>query len=157
MWIHAPLQYSQAFHKGPYLVLSFFLVFINHIVQRIPVKIRLFPDDCIIYQEVTSPNDQVLQNAFLGRIHTGCSKWQMTITCKKNPITFPYCFDIQPLAVVTNYEYLGIIISHDLRWNHPTDYIQRKAMKKFGYLWRCLASLHKRSNFWHIKPLFSLY
>lgn len=64
---------------GPLL----FLLFINDIVCNIPVKIRLYADDCVIYTEVNSTADQILLNDALNKIVQWCDMWQMCINYEK--------------------------------------------------------------------------
>lgn len=134
---------------GPLL----FLVFINDIASDIPIKVKLFADDCVLYHEIESPNDQATLNTSLNKIQEWCLKWQMTInlektvamtiTRKKHPLNFQYhvgnCF----LNVVSSYKYLGVVFTSDLRWNDHTTYISNKARKKLGYLRRTLGNSTK--------------
>lgn len=79
---------------GPLL----FVLFINDIVCHIPVKIRLYAADCVIYTEVNSAADQSLLSDPLNKIVQWCDMWQMCInyektvfmrvTHKKSPLTF---------------------------------------------------------------------
>lgn len=70
--------------QGSVLGPLFFLVFINDIVRDIQVKIKLFADDCVLYNEIYNHNDQVVLNASLEKIQTWCTRWQMTLNYKKN-------------------------------------------------------------------------
>lgn len=134
--------------QGSVLGPLFFLLFINDIVQDVGVQIRLFADDCVIYQEISSPNDQVLLNEALSTIANWCSTWQMTInsrktvamtiTRKKQPLEFTYYMNNQPLSIVHSYKYLGVMITSDLRWNEHVTFITKKAFRKLGYLRRTL-------------------
>lgn len=134
---------------GPLL----FLIFINDISSDISVKIKLFADDCILYQEIKTPDDHHLLNISLEKVHCWCQEWQMslnllktvsmTITRKKSPSNFNYSIDSHILQSVSQYKYLGIIISSDLRWNLHIDFIAHKAMKK---LWSLRHSLRQATS-----------
>lgn len=134
---------------GPLL----FLVFINDIACNIPIKVKLFADDCVLYHEIESANDEVTLNTALNKIQEWCLKWQMTInlrktvamtiTRKKNPLSFRYHVDNCSLDVVTSYKYLGLVFTSDLRWNEHTTNISNKAMRKLGYLRRTLGNTTK--------------
>lgn len=134
--------------QGSVLGPLFFLVFINDILHDIPVNIKLFADDCIIYQEIKSSNDHALLQVALSKIESWCSTWQMKInekktvamriTRKKQPLTFSYSTNGQHLSFVESYKYLGVIITSDLKWNDHVTYIQKKAMCKLGFLRRSL-------------------
>lgn len=135
--------------QGSVLGPLFFLLFINDIVQHIPVKIRLFADDCILYNEIHSEADQAILNSSLSVIATWCLEWQMsinlrktvsmTITRKQKSLPFVYSINGHNLSSVTQYKYLGLVITSDLRWSNHVAHIKNKAMKKLGYLRRTLA------------------
>lgn len=72
--------------QGSILELLFFLLFINDIVLNLPVKIKLFADDCILYQEIHSNSDQETLNTAFAMLQTWCAKWQMTINYKKKTV-----------------------------------------------------------------------
>lgn len=57
--------------QGSILGPLFFLLFINDIVLNLPVKIKLFADDCILYQEIYSYSDQESLNTALARYKRG--------------------------------------------------------------------------------------
>lgn len=67
---------------GPLL----FILFINDIVNDIPVNIKLYADDCVIYSEIESPKDQVLLNESLNKVVSWCEAWQMSINFEKNGV-----------------------------------------------------------------------
>lgn len=150
----APVQ--SGIPQGSVLGPLFFLVFINDIVRDIPVKIRLFADDCVLYQEVNDPSDQLLLNDSLSKIQDWCTKWQMninpkktvamTITLKKDPLKFRYNLGNHSLSFVSQYTYLGLVITSDLRWNDHIAYIEKKALRKLGYLRRTLAKATRETK-----------
>lgn len=143
----APVQ--SGIPQGSILGPLFFLVFINDIIRDIPVKIRLFADDCVLYQEVNACSDQILLNNSLSKIQDWCAKWQMninpkktvamTITRSRDPLKFQYNLGNHSLSFVSQYKYLGLVITSDLRWNEHISYIEKKAFSKLGYLRRALA------------------
>lgn len=144
----SPQPVQSGIPQGSVLGPLFFLIFINDIADALPVKIRLFADDCVLYQEVHSPADQALLNASLESIFQWCETWQMkinilktvamTITRKREPLKFTYCIKDHVLTSVDQFKYLGVIISSDLKWNQHIAYIQKKAMRSLGYLRRTL-------------------
>lgn len=144
----SPASVLSGIPQGSVLGPLFFLIFINDIVQDMPVKIKLFADDCLLYHVVRNRNDQALLNASLSKIELWCSEWQMkvnekktvsmTITRKRTPLPFQYSINGRCLSSVQSYKYLGVMITSDLRWNAHITYIQNKAMRKLGYLKRSL-------------------
>lgn len=129
---------------GPLL----FLLFVNDIVCNIPVKIRLYADDCVIYTEVNSVADQILLNNTLNKIALWCDKWQMCInfdktvfmriTHRKSPLAYTYSANNNFLHEVYQYKYLGLWISNTLNWTQHIDYVVRNANCKLFYLRRAL-------------------
>lgn len=69
---------------GPLL----FLLYIDDAlsVVQLPVKIKLFADDCLIYCPVSCRENQVNINQCLQTLNLWCSKWGMEINIK-NPLT----------------------------------------------------------------------
>lgn len=78
-----PTSVQSGIPQGSILGPLLFLVFNNNIVCDIPVKIRLFADDCILCHVINDPNDQITLNKSLDKIHSWCSTWQMSINPKK--------------------------------------------------------------------------
>lgn len=83
---------------GPLL----FLVYINDIVTVVTptTHVRLFADDCILFREISSMQDQIELNTNLDNIYSWCRDWGMVvnaektvslrITRKKSPFQFQY-------------------------------------------------------------------
>lgn len=130
---------------GPLL----FLIFINDLPSDLSVPVRLFADDCVIYNKITSLRDQVDLNNNLNKILLWCNEWQMvlnpvksvcmSITRKKVPLKYNYNIGSHDLKRVTEYKYLGLIFTPDLRWNTHVDVTCRKANKT---LWGLRRRLH---------------
>lgn len=145
--------------QGSVLGPLFFLLFINDIVQDVGVQIRLFADDCVIYQEISRPNVHVLLNEALSTIANWCSTWQMTINSRKTvemtisrikqPPEFTYYINNQPLSIVHSYKYLGVMITSDLRWNDNVTFITtttKKSVQKIGIPSAHAGSLNNRNK-----------
>lgn len=129
---------------GPLL----FLLYINDITKNIEVKIRLFADDCVLYNEIKSTQDQVTLNNCLEKIVAWCREWQMeinssktvhmTITRKKFPIEFSYNIGTQTVQKVDEYKYLGLHFNDKLLWDKHIDCIVAKATQRLWSLKRLL-------------------
>lgn len=134
--------------QGSVLAPILFLLFINDITSQVESKIRFFADDCVLYREVLSRQDQISLNKDFSLIAQWCENWQMVInfdktvsmsvTKKKSKLSFPYGYDSIILNTVTQYKYLGVVISSDLGWSANVEHVASKAMRKLMFLKRAL-------------------
>lgn len=127
---------------GPLL----FLIYINDIVSVItePVQIRLFADDCVLFREVSSEDDQITLNNNLQNILSWCHCWDMQlnadktvymkITKKLNNLSFPYALGTEPLTEVSEYKYLGVTLTNSLNWNTHITNVCDTAFRKLCLL-----------------------
>lgn len=69
--------------QGTVLTPLLFLLYINVIAKEVNVKIRLFADDCVLYQEIVNIEDQIKLNNALGQRGQWCKDWQMSINSEK--------------------------------------------------------------------------
>jgi hypothetical protein len=158
-----PANVKSGIPQGTVLGPLMFLLYINDIADHIDsgTKIRLFADDCLLYRIIRSPHDSdILQKD----LHTLCSwahKWQMRfntskcktlrVTTKKKTFIHTYTMDNDELECVTNYPYLGVEISHNLKWNIHISSIVAKANKALWFLrrnlWRCPQKIKEQLYF----------
>lgn len=81
---------------GPLL----FLIFINDIVSGLSVGVKLYADDCILYNKIECTEDQIRLNRDFEKVVEWCGQWQMSInfdktvfmkiTHKKTPLSHIY-------------------------------------------------------------------
>lgn len=62
----------------------------------------------------------------------------MTFGNKKKPLNYSYNANGSYLSQVSEYKYLGVIFSHNLKWHAHINHISAKALRKLGYLKRTL-------------------
>jgi len=91
-------------------------------MTNIQSTVRLFADDCLIYQSINSPNVQQLLQQDLNTLGKWAATWQMEFNVNKccilqlskhhNKAIFPYQMSNKLFKVVEQHCYLGIIIDH---------------------------------------------
>lgn len=64
----------------------------------------------------------------------------MSITNEKSTLFFPYSINGRILQNVSQFKYLGVLISCDLSWNAHVSQIYKKALNKLLFLKRSLTS-----------------
>ena len=130
---------------GPVL----FLIFINNLPDNIISSTRLFADDCILYRQISSDNDQNLLQDDLDRLATWEKTWGMEFHPQKcsilriyrpktNPRTFQYQLKGVALAEEQSSKYLGVDIQSNLTWNDHINRITKKSNSMLGFLRRNL-------------------
>lgn len=146
------LEVTSGVPQGTVLAPILFLLYIDDIAYNINATVRMFADDCIIYKVIKNKNDQIALNQALSKITCWCQEWQMsfnakktvamTVSRKKEPLIFPYEIQQTQLEMVQEYKYLGIIISHDLKWDKQVAFVTNKALASLYSLKRsiCMAS-----------------
>lgn len=135
--------------QGSVLGPALFLLFINDIQDNIKSSIRLFADDSIVYRIIRSYKDHQILQQDLQVLAEWSRVWLMefninkcavlSISRKRSPSHFQYTIFGQPLSKVDQYDYLGITIAKDLRWNSHCHTTIRKANRTLGLLRRTLA------------------
>ena len=136
--------------QGSVLGPALFLLYINDIQDQIHSQMKLFADDSIVYREILSPEDHDILICDLDLLAKWSSKWLMyfnikkkcavlTITRKHHPSLHQYTIFGESLERVEEHDYLGVTISHDLRWNSHCQKIIKKASRTLGLLRRTLS------------------
>lgn len=127
---------------GPLL----FLIYCNDVVNCVnpPVNVRLFADDCILFNSITSSNDQAALQSTLNNICLWCNQWGMKlnldksvllrVTNKKKPVLTDYTLSNQPLKEVKEYKYLGVTLTNNLSWNSHIKQVSSAAFRKLCML-----------------------
>ena len=108
-----------------YLVLCFFLIYINDIVENINSSIRLFADDSSLYIIVNDPLDAAITlNIDLSRVNAWATKWLVSFNpAKSESVTFsrkvnqpyhpPVDMNYQLINEADTHKYLSLYLSND--------------------------------------------
>ena len=129
---------------GPLL----FTLFINDIGDNVTSKIRLFADDCLLYNTVSSKADSDKLQEDLDKVVSWAETWQMRfnpikcyhlqITRKKKPYCSKYTMMGVDLSKVESQTYLGVELTHDLSWNEHIKKTGARANKALNFVRRNL-------------------
>lgn len=132
--------------QGSVLAPLLLLIFINDLPLNIPVNVKLFADDCILYNEINSHDDHITLNNALEAVSNWCANWQMTnnakksalltITRKKHRSEFSYSINNVSLTRVYEHKYLGFTITQDLRWDSHISIVTSAALWRLMFLRR---------------------
>jgi hypothetical protein len=138
--------------QGSVLGPSLFLFYINDIPDLITSRVRLFADDTVMYLAIRSTRDAETLQSDLQKLGEWERKWQMefhpgkcqvlSITRNRQVIKYDYTLHGKKLEHVSTAKYLGVTLSHDLRWNQHITNITNKANRTLGFLRRNLQINH---------------
>jgi len=132
--------------QGSVLGPCLFLFYINDIARGLSSTVRLFADDTLLYLTIKCKDDASQLQRDLDKLVEWERTWEMefhpskceviTITRKKKPIKTTYTMHGQDLKQADSIKYLGVTISHDLRWNKHVNNIATKANNSLNFLRR---------------------
>ena len=140
------LPVSSGVPQGSVLGPLLFLIYINDLVSVInePIKIGLFADDCVLYNDIHSSDDQHALNVAFSNILTWCDKWGMELNSEKTvllcvtkrlrPLKFSYSIGLKPLTEVCEYKYLGVTLTNNLCWNTHIANTCSAALRKLCFI-----------------------
>ena len=118
--------------QGTVLGPTLFLIYINDIADDITSTIRLFADDCVLYQTIHNTSDQLALQDDLRKLELWGDIWQMDFNVKKCAIMqfastgqtkskYDYKVKGDTLEIVNHHPYLGVELSDTLKFNHHID------------------------------------
>ena len=122
-WVPVLSGVPQGTVLGPHL----FLLHINDIDSGVTSTTRLFADDCLVYNSISSPKDEEQLQSDLNTMVDWSNTWgmkfnpskctTMRVSRKKNLTRTTYQVMGTTLEETTNNRYLGVILQNDMRWN----------------------------------------
>lgn len=154
---------SSGVPQGSILGPLLFLLYINDIPNSVSVKIRLYADDCVLYNVISTPNDHNTLNQSFINFCEWCVRWQMNINFKKTVVMsfhkhancsfFNYSYKSTFVPRAYEYKYLGLLFTPRLSWSDHILTTCNKALKKLGYLTRTLRVAPKETKLLTYKSL----
>ena len=139
-----------------------FLVFINDLPEVVSpgTAVRLFADDCLLYRSATTQDDINQLQSDLTAVYDWGIKWGMRFNVTKcnmlimareraageDHVRF-YSMNGEPIRPVEEAKYLGVTLSHDMRWDSHIRNVEATASRTLGFLKRNLkgAPFHLRA------------
>ena len=123
----SPCKVTSGVPQDSVLGPTLFLIYINDLVKDIKSTVRLFPDDCLIYQPIHTPADHCTLQDDLQKVSAWAEKWKMIFNvCKccimqlskhHHKSEFPYSMSGQDLKIVEQHPYLGVILTTSYHGN----------------------------------------
>jgi len=120
-----------------------------HKKTQLNSHVKLFADDCAIYNQVSCKADTSLQSD-LNSLYTWCVKWQLNlnlpkckalcISNKRSPPNSTYYINNVPLEWVSEFTYLGVKITSNLSWRSHILAKTTKANRTLNLLRRTMYS-----------------
>lgn len=123
-WLNLTSRVPQGSSLGPLL----FLIYIDDLPTSVACKSKLFADDAVLYQHITSlPNCEQFEGD-LRSASDWCKRWLVTlkaekcktshISRKKDPLLHQYSLDNTLLPSVDHHKHLGVWLESSLSWHH---------------------------------------
>ena len=124
-------------------------MFINDIHANVSSTIRLFADDCLIYNTIRSTKDEDYLQDDLDKLVQWANIWglrfnpenHMRITRRRNPNPTNFTIMGVQLEEERDIKALGVQLQHDLRWNKHVEHATSKAIRVLGFIRRNLLLL----------------
>ena len=139
--------------QGTVLAPHLFLLHINDIHHQVSSTTRLFADDCLVYREINSAEDEAALQSDLNTMVNWSKTWgmhfnptkckAMRVSRKRTPGKTNYNILGVDLEETVETQYLGIFIHKDIRWNKQTQHASAKATRTLNFVKR---------NFHHCSP-----
>ena len=143
-WVKVRSGVPQGTVLGPLL----FLLYINDLPHNIKSQVRLFADDCVMYNTINNDNDSHTLQQDLHTLTQWQDNWQLKfnldkcyvlkVTRSNSPKQHKYTLGTHTLQETKTHTYLGVELSGDLKWTNHINRITAKANRALGFIRRNL-------------------
>ena len=144
----SPAEVTSGVPQGTVLGPTLFLIYINDIAENINSNIRRFADDCVVYQQIDSPQDHAILQEDLNNLFDRSNTWQMKFNVDKCVVMnignlkikskHEYKMNNQILDTVKHHPYLGVELTDNMKYNNHINTITSKASRVLGFVTRNL-------------------
>ena len=134
--------------QGSVIGPTLFLIYINDLPEYVDCTVHLFADDTVMYLTIHSEEQCAQLQVDLDMLQVWEEDWLMEfnpekceilrISRKKTVISYDYTLHGKVLRSVKSARYLGVQLSHDLKWNAQITKATAKANLILGFLKRNL-------------------
>lgn len=125
-----------------------FLIYVNDLPSNTKTRLRLFADDCVIYNPIRNPSDSTDLQEDIDTIVAWCEKWLMPLNLNKcQSMSFSrkcsitnhaYHISSNEITRTDCYKYLGVHLTSSLSWVTHIETICAHASRTLGFLRRNL-------------------
>lgn len=129
--------------QGSFLRPLLFLTYINDLLDKLTSSVHPYADDCVIYHEITNPDDTFLLQSDLNTIYSWCNQWLMNLIVSKcKMMKFSSCSAVSTSSYkinnsiqssFTSYKYLGVHITNNLSWQTHIEYVTNSVNRTLGF------------------------
>ena len=132
--------------QGSVLGPALFLIYINDLPDCVTSNARLFADDTVIYRTIKSSSDSEALQADLDQLVEWEKRWDMELhpsKCqvmhvhkKRASLTHTYSMHGTELSCTDHVKYLGVTLSHDMKWTRHVNQVCSKGNRALGFIRR---------------------
>ena len=122
-----------------------FLCYINDLPENVISKVRLYPDDVLLYNTIHTKDDCITLQEDLNTLQLWANEWQMMFNPDKcelirNILFYMITVFLRKIEVASSVKYLGVYIDEHLTWKEHVKHTISKANVARAFLQRNIAS-----------------
>ena len=142
----SPIDVISGVPQGTVLGPLLFYIYINDLPNCVASSCSLFADDCLLYRQISSPDDCCILQDDLLKMEDWANTWKMVNIDKcevlqislRNSTPVNYYLYNNPLRIADEAKYLGVLLDSKLNFNKHIETICKKANGVLAFLKRNL-------------------